>query len=180
MMVTTMATEPRVGIFDDVDIIYLSEFLTPAQLRYEIRQSEMKAKITEQFIGTPYEDSEDCFPWQDYAQACRKALETIKNKPSQQQPSRMSHTQIYIPRLKEQTDIVAIVSQYTTLKKSGRNYTALCPFHSEKHPSFYVYPGRQTWHCFGACNTGGDVISFVMRVEGCDFRRACEKLQKGG
>ena len=86
-----------------------------------------------------------------------------------------------IDEVKQKTDIVEVISQYTTLKKSGRNLTALCPFHSEKNPSFYVYPEQQSWHCFGACNTGGDVFAFIMKKEGLDFGEALRQLaQRAG
>ncbi len=81
-----------------------------------------------------------------------------------------------IDEIKQKLDIVEVISQYATLKKAGRNLSALCPFHTEKNPSFYVYPEQQSWHCFGACNTGGDVFSFIMKKENIDFGEALRLL----
>ena len=78
-----------------------------------------------------------------------------------------------IDEVKARLDIVETVGQYVPdLKKSGRTFKARCPFHQERTPSFVVDSDRGTWHCFGACSTGGDVIEFVRRVEGLDFKEA--------
>ncbi len=74
-----------------------------------------------------------------------------------------------IDEIKDRLDIIDVVSTYVQLKKAGRTYKGLCPFHNEKTPSFVVFPDSQNWHCFGACGTGGDIFSFVMKRENLDF-----------
>ena len=74
-------------------------------------------------------------------------------------------------RIKQQADIVRVIGEYVRLKKSGQNFTGLCPFHQEKTPSFAVHPGKQIYHCFG-CGAGGDVFKFVMEMDKVSFPEA--------
>ncbi|MCP4543727.1 MAG: DNA primase [Chloroflexi bacterium] len=83
-----------------------------------------------------------------------------------------------IDTVKDRLDIVELISSYVPVQKAGRNHKALCPFHSEKTPSFVIFPDSQHWHCFGACGEGGDIFSFVMKQEGWDFRTALEELAR--
>jgi DNA primase len=84
-----------------------------------------------------------------------------------------------IDRVRDSVDIVELISSYVTLKRSGANYTGLCPFHSEKSPSFSVSPAKQFYHCFG-CGEGGNAISFVMKRENLPFVEALELLAGRG
>jgi DNA primase len=94
------------------------------------------------------------------------------------EPERMS----VIEEIKNRLDIVDLISESVNLRKSGRNYAGFCPFHpNTRTPAFYVSSERQTWRCFGACADGGDIISFVMKREGWEFKEALRYLaQKAG
>ena len=80
----------------------------------------------------------------------------------------MAEAGSFADRVKQQADIVRVVGEYVRLKKSGQNFSGLCPFHSEKTPSFAVHPVKQIYHCFG-CGVGGDVFKFVMEMEKISF-----------
>ncbi|MEK7070243.1 MAG: DNA primase, partial [Patescibacteria group bacterium] len=83
-----------------------------------------------------------------------------------------------IEEIKRKLDVVEFIGSHITLKKAGRNFKANCPFHQEKSASFVVSPERQIWHCFGACQEGGDVIRFLMKWENIPFVEALQELAK--
>ena len=81
-----------------------------------------------------------------------------------------------VQQIKEKLDIVDVIKERITLIPAGKNFKAICPFHREKTPSFMVSPDRQTWHCFGSCNEGGDIFSFIMKYEHVEFYEALQLL----
>ena len=89
----------------------------------------------------------------------------------------MKFPQNFIEEVKYRNKIEDVISSYVNLKRAGSNYQGVCPFHSEKTPSFTVFPNTETFHCFG-CGAGGDVISFIMRAENLEYPGAIEFLAK--
>ncbi|MBA3030862.1 MAG: hypothetical protein FP816_18890 [Desulfobacteraceae bacterium] len=86
-----------------------------------------------------------------------------------------------ISTIKKTIDIFAVVSEVVQLRNTGKNFTGLCPFHQEKTPSFFVFPEKQRFHCFG-CGEGGDVFDFIQKLHGFSFREALTHLgiERGG
>src|SRR5438445_11778893 len=83
-----------------------------------------------------------------------------------------------LQELRDRVDLIAVVQRRVPLKKSGRDWKGLCPFHGEKTPSFYVVPDTKMFHCFG-CGVSGDAIKVVMRMDGRSSRDAVEQLAAG-
>ncbi|MEO6077377.1 MAG: CHC2 zinc finger domain-containing protein [Candidatus Andersenbacteria bacterium] len=105
-------------------------------------------------------------------QKCLEILEdrTIFSKP----PIFAGH--VDIKALKERLEITDVIERWVNLKRSGKNYKGLCPFHTDGKPSFVVYPDNGRWWCF-ACSEGGDIISFVQKIKSCGFKEAVEELR---
>ena len=89
----------------------------------------------------------------------------------------MKYPREWIDSVRERSDIVELIGSYVTLRRAGSNYTGLCPFHSERTPSFTVFPDTQSFFCFG-CEAGGDAFTFVMRSETLEYPEAVEFLAK--
>ena len=82
-----------------------------------------------------------------------------------------------IDEIKNRIDIVDLVSETVKLRRSGKNYTGFCPFHTNtRTPAFVIFPDSGTWRCFGQCNEGGDIFKYVMKKEGYDFPEALRRL----
>ncbi len=81
----------------------------------------------------------------------------------------------FLNELKYNTDIEQVIGRYVQLRRRGKNLTGLCPFHSEKTPSFTVYPDTQSFYCFG-CGAGGDAITFLRKIENLDYMDAVREL----
>lgn len=167
------------SVFDQADILYLVKHFTAEELQEEAERADAKAmcaKVREFYRGTPEDDGEDIdnFPWKEFAAACRQAAR-LRESSARKKTARSGGRWLDVEDIKARADIVEIAGRYTELKKKGRNFSGLCPVHTETGPSFYVYPEQQRWHCYG-CNAGGDVIALVMAVEKCDFQEALRCL----
>ena len=165
--------------FDSFDVFLLAYDYPDVDLRHEIHQAEVQAKVQDFYEGTLFAETNP-FPWVDYVECCREALscrlETVKAKII---PGTTPGSRVDTERLKAQNDIVTVIGQYTQLRKSGHRYSGICPLHDDRGPSLIVNADKQTWHCFGACNRGGDVIDFIMAANGCDFKQAAAALGGG-
>ena len=81
-----------------------------------------------------------------------------------------------VEEIKNNADIIGVISEYVPLSIAGNRAKAVCPFHTEKTPSFHVNSERKSWKCFGSCNEGGDIISFIQKIENVDFSQALKIL----
>jgi len=143
---------------------------TLIELRQQIHTCEIKTSVARSFG----EDGEALFyDW--FCGVMEEALQVLITESVKANRNRAGNN-FNAESIKTDTDITEVTERYIKLKKTGRNLTGLCPFHKEKHPSFTVYPNTQSWYCFSCCK-GGDVINFIMLIEGTDFRSALSILK---
>lgn len=159
--------------FSESDIDYIIKLFSVKELLSMTRSSDKSAELCKMWdyrhLGYFYQSCADAYR---KAILVKRNIVPIKRKHGEPLPS------ISAEDIKQRVDIVDYIEQFTHLTKSGKNFRGLCPFHSEKSGSFFVYPDKQNWHCFGACNTGGDVIGFVMKYDNVDFKTALYKLSR--
>ncbi len=137
--------------------------------RFSLSELRHERHIAEVHISA---DLEDAGYWRWYKLACDEAIDLVRLTTPTPTPR---PGQIDIDAVRARADIVALAEGYGMgLRKVGRNFLALCPFHNEKTPSFTLYPEENRFHCFG-CQADGDVFAFIMRMDKCDFRTAAEK-----
>lgn len=121
----------------------------------------------------PIYSPKEALYWEDFKKTCELALELKRLlNPRRTMPQTGSFS---IQATKEKNDIVDVVGRYVKLRKSGKEYVGLCPFHSDKQPSFEVNPQKQLFYCF-SCQAKGDVIKFIMDIERIDFKEAVNLL----
>jgi len=149
-------------IFDANDVKELMIRFTPEQLRHEISTAGMKLRGECDWKWKAY--------YEDYIKVCQLAISIQwQPKPHNDPQSRES-----LEDIKSRYDLVEYIGQYVNLRKSGNKFQGLCPFHTDKSPSFFVYPDN-TYHCFG-CQAHGTIIDFVMQYHDLDIKQAIERL----
>jgi hypothetical protein len=147
---------------DTTDSKQLAERFSLPELRHEEHAAAMHL----------IPDQDDYGYWCWYADVVRGAL--MFKRANQPKPTAIPG-HINIEAVRERADIVSIVEGYgIRLLKSGKNFKALCPFHSDKSPSFYIYPEEKRFHCYG-CQADGDFIDFVMKLDNIGFKEAVTK-----
>ena len=154
--------------FDFIDAYILTNRFTLPELRYELHQADLELTTCETF-GL---DAEAGY-WRAYKELVSETMASLRAntpKPSPAAPGRVDTEAI-----KARADIVGVIGEHIELRKAGRNFKAVCPFHADSNPSLTVYPEQQSWHCFG-CDKGGDVFTFTQLIANTDFRGAAAIL----
>ena len=152
------------GIFGTTDIDYLASHLTTEQLRREIHNADIQ-----EGVARTYAVDGDVTHWHEFGQACQLAMNAQNPKQSK---ARVRKGRFSVKAVKEGHDIVNVISRYTDLRKAGKEYIGKCPFHEDNRPSLQVNQDKQLFYCF-SCQRKGDLINFIMQIEGLDTKQAC-------
>ena len=165
-----LAGEEREGgvLFDSSDTDYLATHLTTVQLRKEMHNVDIQ-----QGVARCFGEDDDGIYWEHFGRVCVLALDIQK---ASQPKIEVREGQVSCRAIKEAHDIVDVISRYTELKKTGKEYVGKCPFHEENHPSFQVSQQKQVFYCF-SCQRKGDLINFIMQIEDLDTKQACLSLR---
>lgn len=161
-------------IFGAHDIDYMVLNLSEEQLSYELKKARLELHTAES-MGTLTDQAY----YADYIEAVTMALEIVRsNRPVPAVSEVKNGQHATDPRdLKDRLNIVDVLGHYLQLRRAGKYFTACCPFHEEKSPSFFVYPERKYYRCYG-CQKSGDIFSFVMEIEHIDFKGALQILER--
>lgn len=155
-------------LFDMDDVEYL-ERCTMSGLKHEKWKAELELHSAEF-----WNNADDFVFWTEYLEAVNCAI-SRKRYDERKARSVNSSSRISAADVKERLDIIAVISEYVDLRKSGSRFNGPCPFHEDKHPSFYVFPDSQNWKCF-QCLRGGDVFDFIQEYDKISFPDALSKL----
>lgn len=155
-------------LFDMIDVAYL-ERCTMAGLKHEKWKAQLEVHSAEFWNNEP-----DIVFWTEYLEAVNCAISRKRYDERKARPVNNS-SRISAADVKERLDIVAVIGEYTDLHRSGNRFTGSCPLHDDKHPSMFIYPDQQSWHCY-QCNQGGDVFDFIQKYDNVSFPDALRKL----
>ena len=156
-------------MFDGKDIGYLAGALSREQLLHEIHAAEVREGVARMWA----EDA-DVVYWREFGKVCQRALQEHKKGRSEPVTGRFS-----VKAMKEAHNIIDVISRYSNLRKTGKEYTGSCPFHEDKQPSLRVNEEKQLFYCF-SCGRKGDVIDFIRQVENTDTKGAMALLRNSG
>ena len=151
-------------MFDEEDINHLAGRLSREELLSETRNAGVQEAVSRQWA-----EDDDAFYWQEFGKACRAALAVQKAREPKREvrPGKVS-----VEATKERNDIVEVVTRYTDLRNTGKEFAGSCPFHEDRNPSLRVNREKQVFFCF-SCQRRGDVLDFVREAEKMTTKEAC-------
>ena len=152
-------------MFNQEDTSYLSGHLNREQLLHEIHSAEVREGVARMWA----EDA-DVIYWREFGMVCQRALQEHKKMQSKHMTGKSS-----VKAMKEAHNIIDVISRYSALRRTGKEYTGSCPFHEDRQPSLRISDEKQIFYCF-SCGRKGDVIDFLGEIENLDVKGVCRLL----